>query len=42
MVEIEHDPDDPPPEERWIDHYWYIFNRMAEWGMYYARLCGFI
>lgn len=31
----------PPPKEDWRDCYWYVVNRLAELGMYYARLFGF-
>jgi hypothetical protein len=39
---IEYDADDPPPKDTWIDHYWGVLNRWAEWGISYARMLGLL
>lgn len=41
-MRVEHDHDDPPPMETWVDGYWFLANRMAELGMRLARLWGFL
>lgn len=41
-MECEPDEDDPPPEETWLDNYWYLANRLAELALYQLRLLGFI
>lgn len=39
---VEHDDDDPPPVENWIDQYWGAFNRWAETLAGIARMWGLL
>jgi hypothetical protein len=39
---IDNDPDDPPPQQTWVDLYWSILNRLAEQDLAYCRMLGLL